>query len=256
MTEGLKSLKKTVNLLGEISRDPLLQRFFAELRAEQGLQLNDELIWARAITHKSHHFESSEPSQGHNEVLEFLGDRALDLILADQLIRQFPEASEGVLSKLKASLVSEQPLFEIAMTLQLGMFLQLGEGEARSQGAKKPRLLASAVEALVGAAYIDLGFEATKQWVLQLFARALAEVSPDRPFTEDYKTRLQEWSQAKFRQTPVYKVVRDEGPDHQKTFVVEVWVQENKLGEGSGRSKKLADQAAAREALTQIEAKA
>ena len=245
-------MKKNDDLLAT-SVPPQIQVFFEVLKTEYHIQAINPQLWVQALTHKSYHFENTARSQGHNEVLEFLGDRALDLILADKLVQQFPAHPEGVLSKLKASLVSEQPLSEIATQMKLGAFLLLGEGEGRSRGAEKPRLLASAIEALIGAAYLDLGYEAAQKWALLLFKDHLAHVSPDRPFSEDFKTRLQEWTQAQSRRTPSYRLLAEQGPDHQKTFFVEVWLDNECLGKGEGKTKKLAEQAAARQALEQID---
>ncbi len=210
--------------------------------------VNSNLL-TRALTHKSYHNENLKKSIGNNERLEFLGDAVLDLVLSDYLMRMFLEVDEGDLSKLRASLVNEQALFEIAEELEVSEFLKLGKGESGSGGTKKPRLLASALEALLGAVFIDGGFNSAYKVVVDLFDKKIEAVDLSTQYKLDYKTRLQELVQESHKQTPSYKVINEEGPDHDKNFIVQVLVDVTVLGQGEGNSKKLASQEAARLAL-------
>ncbi len=217
-----------------------------------GYRFSDTNLYLKALTHKSYHNENSEQSIGHNEVLEFLGDAVLDLVLAELLILQFPQLSEGDLSKIRASLVNETVLAEISAEVGLADQLRLGRGEKMASGQLKPRLAASALEAIIGAIYQDAGFEVTKKIAQQLFRAKIASVDPGNLYQSDYKTRFQELIQEKKRLTPSYVVLKEEGPDHEKTFFVRVSVGEEVLAEGQGRSKKQAEQDAARKALEKI----
>jgi ribonuclease-3 len=203
----------------------------------------------RALTHKSFHNENKTTSVGNNERLEFLGDSVLSLVLSEQLMRQYPEAPEGHLSKARASLVNEQVLTEVALELEVNEMLRLGKGELTSGGNEKPRLLASAVEAVLGAIFIDSGFEAAKRVILNLFEDRLSRVDLEEQYQQDYKTRLQEIIQERFKSTPIYEVISENGPDHNKEFRVEVKLQDEVLATGLGLSKKQASQEAARLAL-------
>ena len=204
-----------------------------------------------AVTHKSYVNEQKTPAAKHNERLEFLGDAVLALTISEQLVSLLPQSSEGALSKLKARLVSEAVLAGIGKRLGLGSHLRLGRGEERSKGREKDSLLADAVEAVIAAVYLDGGIEAVRQVVDRLFAEEFARISTQqhRPGADDYKTQLQEWCQKRFDQLPDYAVVRESGPDHEKSFEVEVTVHGEVLGRGIGRTKKEAEQLAAKQAL-------
>jgi ribonuclease-3 len=204
-----------------------------------------------ALTHKSYVNERRESVRKHNERLEFLGDAVLSLIISDYLAGQYTELSEGALSKLKARLVSEAPLANAARRLQLGARLKLGRGEERSNGRDKASLLADALEAIIAAVYLDGGFEASRNFTLEVLKDELRQIDnlQERAEGNDYKTRFQEWCQKRYEQLPRYVVVRETGPDHQKIFEVEVRMNERVLGVGQGHSKKEAEQEAARQAL-------
>ena len=195
-----------------------------------------------ALTHRS----TGEGT--HNETLEFLGDAVLSLAISDLLMGAFPEAREGDLSKMRASLVNAEELAAKARWVDLGRWLLLGKGEERSGGREKEKILASAYEALLGAVYLDAGYEAARTVVAAHFATDL-HGAVDVPGERDYKTRLQERTQRLYREIPVYTLTAEHGPDHAKEFVVELTVGGRMLGRGVGRSKKLAEQAAAMEAL-------
>jgi len=195
-----------------------------------------------AVTHRS-----SSTDAPNNETLEFLGDAVLALAVADLLMRRFPAAREGDLSKLRAGLVDAETLAGKARALDLGRWLRLGRGEEKSGGREKESILAAVYEALLGAVYLDAGFEAARQVVESHFAADLT--SEASAGLRDYKTRLQELTQRLFRATPVYQLVEETGPDHAKRFVSELSIAGQPYGRGVGHSKKTAEQAAAMEAL-------
>jgi ribonuclease-3 len=195
-----------------------------------------------AVTHRSF-----SPEVPNNETLEFLGDAVLALAMADLLMRRFPAAREGDLSKLRAGLVNAETLAQKARALDLGRWLRLGKGEEKSGGRDKESILAAVYEALLGAVYLDAGYEAARRLVETHFAADLT--SEAAAGLRDYKTRLQELAQRLFRATPVYQLVEESGPDHAKRFVSELSIAGQPYGRGVGHSKKTAEQAAAMEAL-------
>lgn len=205
-------------------------------------------LFARSLTHKSFSHEIRGNSE-HNEKLEFLGDAVLDLVLGEYLMELFPNDGEGGLSKKRASLVNEEVLSKLGTDLDLPKYLQLGKGEATTGGAHKPRLIASAYEALVGALFLDGGFEVVREFTRRDFADLIAKLDPAQDFEKDYKTRLQEVIQRDTKEAPVYELISEEGPPHDRTFTVCVRVKDVNLATGTGRSKKNAEQAAAKTAL-------
>lgn len=204
-----------------------------------------------ALTHKSYVNEQRPAASSHNERLEFLGDAVLSLLVSEQLAILLPHAPEGALSKHKARLVSESMLAEVAKRLKLGSCLRLGRGEELSGGREKDSLLADAVEAVIAAVYLDGGLESSRRVVIRLFQQEFSHVVSQRhrPGEDDYKTQVQEWCQRRFDSLPSYAVVRESGPDHDKLFEVEVTVNGEVVGRGTGRSKKEAEQSAAKQAL-------
>lgn len=218
-----------------------------KLQEELGYRFKDPALLVRSLTHVSYERQKSE---GHNEVLEFLGDAVLDLAISDLLMRKNPEKPEGVLSKMRAALVNATALAEKAANLDLGSLMRIGKGEELSGGRSKPSILAGAFEAVLGAVYRDGGYQPAQQVVERYFG---ADVTAKRLGQHDYKTRLQEISQMLFRAPPVYQVVSETGPDHEKFFVTEITVGGNVLGKGEGRSKKQSEQAAAKKALHELQ---
>ncbi len=208
-----------------------------------------------ALTHKSYVNERRDSDRKHNERLEFLGDAVLSLIVSDYLASRYPELSEGALSKLKAKLVSETPLANAARRLDLGAYLKLGRGEELSNGRDKASLLADALEAVIAAVYLDGGFEASRDFTIDVLNDELhrIELLQTKPGGDDYKTRFQEWCQKQYEVLPRYVTVRETGPDHHKFFEVEVQVNDRVFGIGQGFSKKEAEQEAAQRALEQVE---
>lgn len=185
-----------------------------------------------------------------NERLEFLGDSVLGLIVTEHVYRGYPELPEGELAKVRASVVNSEALAEVAMELDIGPSLLLGKGEDASGGREKPSILADAMEAIIGAVYLDGGWEAASRLVLGLLGDRIVEAAAG-PGGQDYKTRLQELTARTFDQLPRYHV-DDEGPDHAKHFSATVMVGGIPRGKGQGRSKKQAEQAAARAAWTDL----
>lgn len=206
-------------------------------------------LFEQALTHRSFHNENTKESKGHNERLEFLGDAVLDLAVSDLLYNDLNQATEGDLSKLRASLVNEAALCEIATELEIGPLLKLGKGESQTGGTSKPRLLASALEAVIGALYVDKGYEPAAKFIGNIFKRRIETLDLAVFFKEDYKTRLQEKLQEQKKKTPHYELIKEEGPDHEKVFHVGVVVGSHTLAVGTGRSKKQAEQDAAQKAL-------
>jgi ribonuclease III len=217
------------------------------LQNELGYSFSDNDLLMRALTHVSY---GRGKQDGHNETLEFLGDAVLDLAVSDLLMRCFPEKTEGDLSKMRASLVNAAALAEKAIQLNLGESLRMGKGEERSGGRTKQSILAGVFEALLGAVYWDGGYEPARRIVERYFASDIQEGALGQ---QDYKTRLQEISQMLFHEPPVYKLVAESGPDHEKRFVTEIFVGGKLLGRGEGKSKKQAEQEAAGKALAELQ---
>ncbi len=207
-----------------------------------------------ALTHRSHFQGTPSTTDKHNERLEFLGDAVLGLIVSEYLTETFPELAEGELSQIRARLIGQTTLVDAARRLDLGQFLRLGRGEERTKGRDKNSLLANALEAVIGAIYLDGGLAAARTFVLQVLEPQLGELHQDdlAAFRQDYKSQLQEWCQRHAHALPVYTVIEESGPDHQKTFEVTVEVERKWYGSGRGRSKKIAEQQAAKQAVEQL----
>jgi len=226
----------------------------AELEARLGHSFRNAALCETALTHTSWVNEAGQPERSDNERLEFLGDAVLDLVVSDLLMRRFPDRREGDLSRARAALVSEPGLAQVAVALELGRFILLGKGEERTGGRGRPSILANALEALMGAIYIDAGFDAAAAVASRLFESRIEEV--DQHARLDYKSRLQERAQALWQTAPVYEVVAEEGPDHDKRFEVALSLAGRPYGRAIGRSKKEAEQGAAAAALDAIEREA
>lgn len=202
-----------------------------------------------AITHSSFLKKNSKECSGDYERLEFIGDAVLDLVVANILFDKFPQDAEGPLSRKRAGLVNEESLYNLSMRLQLDECLLIDEAEERQGLRQNKRLLASVLEALIGAIYKDSGFGVAAAWVENLYRENLSCALEEVDFTKDYKTRFQELIQEKMKITPIYQMCEDFGPDHQKKFRVQVLVGSEICGEGLGESKKVAAQMAAEQAL-------
>jgi ribonuclease III len=223
------------------------------LEKRLGLPLADRAAALAALTHKSYVNEHRAEALVDNERLEFLGDAVIDLAVSHRLMELFPEAQEGTLSKLRASIVNELGLSRVAQDIGLGELLLLGRGEEQTGGRSKPSVLADALEAVVAALYLGGGLPLVLRFVDRFFGNVLGNASSDMP-DRDYKTQVQELAQGRLRATPRYRVIDEQGPDHAKTFVVEVTISGQAYGTGEGRSKKDAEQLAARKALERLAA--
>jgi ribonuclease-3 len=217
----------------------------AELERRLGYSFARPELLTIALTHPS----AAVGSDVHYERLEFLGDAVLDLAIADMLMRRFPEAKEGPLSKQRASIVNGRTLALKAQSIELGERLKLGKGEEKSGGRDKISILAAAFEAVVGAIYTDGGLAPAQRVVESLFVDDIGGPTAER----DYKTELQEVAYRRYRAQPVYELVAASGPDHAKRFTTRIRIAGKELGIGEGGSKKQSEQAAARTAMTQIE---
>ena len=219
---------------------------YEALQDSLGLHFRDEALLKLALTHKSYIFETSNEALNSNERLEFLGDSVLACISADYLYRSFPALSEGDLSDTRAMLVKGETLAQLARELNLGDFLSVGKGEANSDKGK--RVLAATFEAVLGAIYLDQGFEAVQRFLLPRLKPLAYHIVQNRLF-KDHKSRFQELAQAHTNITPAYRLVSQEGPSHNREFVVEAMLGDEVAGRGQGRNKQTAEQEAALDAL-------
>jgi ribonuclease-3 len=223
------------------------------LAARLGLAVRNLDLLEQALIHTSWHHEHRDDAVGHNERLEFLGDAAVNLAISEALYERHPDDDEGYLSARRAAIVSTVGLARLAGRIDLGRFLLLGEGEAQRSGRRRPSLLASTFEAVTGALYLDLGLDAVRDWLVDL---AEPELSSDAPIgsLKSPKSRLQEYTQRTSGNRPTYRLLDATGPDHEKSFRIEVWVDGTLLGMGEGPSRRTAETAAASEALERLRA--
>ncbi|MDY0093876.1 MAG: ribonuclease III [Candidatus Vecturithrix sp.] len=239
--------------------DDLEEKFASRIREQEYEQLYERLgyrfqnytLLRQALTHRSFVNETGDPEIEDNEKFEFLGDSVLGLVISDFLFQNFPRFREGDLSRVKSHVVSEPFLAEIARQLDLGTFLLLGKGEAASGGHEKNSLLSNCYEAIVASIYLDGGIEAAWKFLLSCFQERI-EILIEQQHILDHKSLLQEHSQEMFNCTPVYRLRQITGPDHDKTFEVELLIKREVFSMGSGKNKKEAEQAAAKEALAKL----
>ncbi len=229
------------------------QNNYTKLQEILHCQLKNPALLEEALRHSSYVNEQLDADMRDNERLEFLGDAVLNLVIGHLLMQTYPQMHEGDLSRIRANMVNETQLAEIARSLDLGPHLLLGKGEIQSNGQEKNSLLANAFEAVVAAIYLDGGLEAAAAMVQYHFSD-LVESAPTATNGQDYKSRLQEAVQSTIKEIPQYRVVDESGPDHEKTFTVAMSVG-NVQTQGVGRSKKAAEQEAARKGLELLEAK-
>jgi ribonuclease-3 len=226
---------------------------FTELENNLNVHFKDYSLLARALTHRSYLNENPDAALEDNERLEFLGVAVLDFIVGAYLYHRFPEMDEGELTSLRAALVRAKTLARFAKQLEIGRFLQLGYGEAENGGRERIPLLCASFEAVIGAIYLDQGLPSVKSLVEQLVNPALTEIMAASLHKDD-KSEFQVWAQARYNITPHYEVISTSGPDHAKQFTVQVLLEEDVWGEGTGRSKQVAAQAAAKVAMAKAEA--
>ena len=220
----------------------------SEFEQRIGYTFEQRELLRRSLTHKSHAHEAKDLGVRHNETFEFLGDSVLGFVIGDLLFRHFPELDEGALSKMKAHLVSAASLAEKARQYGMGEVILLGVGEEKTGGRKKDSLLANLFEAMIAAVYLDGGVEPARELIVRSFAEDIERIDQQDLLFSDYKTALQEVAQGRGLQLPEYNVVGEVGPDHDKTFIVEVRMGST-VARGEGSSKKEAQQQAAKQAL-------
>jgi ribonuclease-3 len=219
---------------------------FEELEEKIGYFFRNRELLKKALTHKSFSFEKDRKE--NYEVLEFLGDAVIGLIVSEELIKRFPTKSEGELSQIRAYLVSEPSLSELAKTVDLGSYIYLGKGEHLSGGRKKSSILCDVFESLFGAIHLDSDFETAREVFRKNFLNKMWEILEKAVTYKDFKSLLQEVTQKEFKVVPEYRVIKSEGPEHEKIFTVECRVKDLKTV-SAGKSKKSAEQQAAKEML-------
>ena len=227
------------------------------LERRLGYRFRDRGLLEHALTHRSRVHEDASGGVFDNESMEFLGDSILGFVIAAMLFREFPNHNEGQKSKLKASLVSAASLARLAEKLTLGDFLILGRGEEKTGGRRKSAIIADCYEALIAAIYLDGGIEPAQRFLESQFSELVTEArrtGAAASFTDDWKSALQEYLQSQGRGLPAYRLAGEVGPDHRKSFVVEVVVEGQPVAQAEGRSKKEAAQSAARAALERLTA--
>jgi ribonuclease-3 len=222
--------------------------------SELGVVFHNPLLLQQALTHRSYLNEHPNEKAEHNERLEFLGDAVIGIVVAEWLIDQLPHESEGKLTRLRAGLVRRETLAVVARTLRLGEMMRVGRGEEENHGRQRERILCGVLEAICGALYLDRENSLTPVRIfilphLTVPFQAMLRFETDK----DPKSRLQEWSQSNLNVTPVYRVRQMTGPEHARAFTIEVVIGEQVFGEGSGPSKRSAEQAAARAAIDSLE---
>lgn len=217
------------------------------LEEKLGYSFRDRSLLQTALTHSSYANENRSTGAVCNERLEFLGDSVLGVTVADYLYRNYGQLPEGQMTRFRAELVCEQSLHRVAQELGLGRYLRLGRGEERTGGRERPSILSDAVEAVIAAMYLDAGMEIAARFIHRCL---LTDLGPVEPYcSTDYKTGLQELVQRRNGRVLSYELIGESGPDHAKTFCVRVLLNGEPIGSGEGRSKKEAEQMAARNAL-------
>lgn len=216
-----------------------------------GIKFIDKEYLIEALTHRSY-LNEHKSSRSHNERLEFLGDAVLELVISDYLFKEFPDRPEGELTSFRSALVRTDSLADTAREIEIGESILLSKGEEDTGGRTKSYLLANALEALIGAIYLDQGYEKSREFVYEYLVKKLPDIVKNRSDI-DSKTKIQEVAQAKYKATPTYEVRSEEGPDHDKHFTVIVKINEKEIGEGTGSSKQRAEEDAATKGLKYIE---
>jgi ribonuclease-3 len=224
---------------------------YSALEAVLGYTFKERALLEQALRHPSWCNEQGDPRPDDNERFEFLGDAVLDLVVSHRVMTRFPKAHEGDLSVTRQQIVSEAALSEVARQLRIGVWIMLGKGEEKSGGRDKPKILADMFEALIGAVYLDGGYASAWEMIDRVLGEKIASVELKNFY--DFKTRLQETSQARLKATPTYHVVQELGPDHDKRFVVAVTIGTDEWARAVGKSKKEAEQMAAAEAHFRLE---
>ncbi len=224
---------------------------FKEFQEIIGYKFTNEEYLKTALTHSSYAHENKNKNVKFNERLEFLGDSVLGLIVSRYIFENYPDLPEGKLTKMRAAVVCEKALFECAVNIDLGKYITLGKGEEHTGGRTRPSILSDAYEAVIAAIYLDSNLDVAREWVLGQLYEAIEAAAKGR-ISKDFKTEFQEEAQKRGDVNIHYKVVGESGPDHKKSFVVNVYLNGELMGEGEGSSKKKAEQSAAKNALSAI----
>jgi ribonuclease-3 len=227
---------------------------FDNLSANLGIKFNNLELLKEALTHRSYLNEFKNRNFQSNERLEFLGDAILSFVVSTWLFKKFPQFFEGKLTSLRSNLVKTTSLTKVAQKLKVGDYLLLSKGEKEARGQQNPTLLANAMEAIIGAIFLDQGVKAAKDFIEIHFEPLLKEIMESGRL-KDHKSLLQEKIQAQTSQSPVYKTVKEEGPEHNKVFTVNVITEGKFLATGAGKSKQKAEQQAAKQALEKLTSK-
>jgi ribonuclease-3 len=222
----------------------------AALQKALGVSFNNPSLLEQALVHSSY-LNENPAIAASNQRLEFLGDAVLGLVIAQELYRRLPQSSEGKMTELRSWLVRGDALSRLAKSISLGSYLYMGKGEEASGGRDKPANLAGALEAAMGAIFLDQGFNTARDFILKLMGKEL-DKALSQGVEADYKSQLQELIQARHQPAPTYQVIEATGPDHDRSFTVEVRLGDTVLGRGRGKSKKSAEEEAARSALEQL----
>ena len=230
----------------------MVEHTITELENLLGYSFKNRQILMNALTHRSFFHENPDKAQDYNERLEFLGDSVLGFVIVEYLYLSDSSLTESIMAKAKSYLVKESVLSEIAASLSLGKYLRLGKGEESTGGRTKRSLLADGVEAVLGAVYLDGGYEDARRLILGLFQNKIGSVLMSGEFY-DFKTELQEKTQLLFNSIPEYRMIKQEGEEHNKIFTVDVHIAGTKFGTGFGKSKKEAETNAAQEALRELQ---
>lgn len=218
------------------------------LEKKLGVTFNDKAIVLSAITHRSYLNEHREATHDHNERLEFLGDAVLELVVTDFLFHKYPEKPEGELTAIRAALVNTISLAESSALVGLNDFLLMSKGESKDTGRARQYILANTFEAIIGALYVDLGYDTAKEFIAtHLFPKT--EQIVEKRLWQDAKSRFQELAQEAASVTPTYELIEQAGPDHDRVFTIGVFLKREKIAEGQGKSKQEAEQVAAEKAL-------
>ncbi len=225
-----------------------MNNFTCEFEKKLNYSFKDKKLLETALTHSSYCIGKTNKAVYNNERLEFLGDAFLDAIISEKLYAMLPEVEEGTLTKMRAKVVCEETLAACGASIDVGKFIRLGRGEEKSGGRGRESITADAVEAIIGAMFLDGGYDCVKTFVLSLFGHAVEEALSGKLHT-DYKSEIQEKVQGSSHKSLIYKVTGTEGPDHNKIFYVDLMLGDEVIGKGSGKSKKEAERNAAKEAL-------
>ncbi len=231
--------------------DPKTERKLEDFENKLGYSFVNRDLLAEALTHRSYYHENRAKTPSCNERLEFLGDSVIGLIVVEYLFLMKAQYEESVLAKMKSYLVCESVLADIAVSISLGRYILLGKGEDSTGGRIKKSILSDALESVIGAVYLDAGFEKTREIVLSFFRERIEKVTEEGQFY-DYKTELQEKTQLIYGTLPEYKVIKEQGMEHKRVFTVSVSLDGKELGVASGKKKKEAEALAAKEALQKL----